>query len=82
MAISFWPGICSGRHGQRRPRTCGHRLGQERGRMLGMGKENPVLVVASGDDPQFAMLNELPHTVCGDVDWCANAGKDATTILL
>ena len=28
-----------------------------------MGKENPVLVLASGDDPQFAMLNELPHTI-------------------
>ena len=26
-----------------------------------MGKENPVLVLASGDDPQFAMLNDY-HT--------------------
>ena len=78
----FWSGIRSGRHGQRRPRTSGHRLGQERGRILGMGKENPVLVLASGDDPQFAMLNELPHTVCGDVAACAHAGKDATVILL
>jgi phosphoglycerate dehydrogenase-like enzyme len=46
-----------------------------------MGKENPVLVLASGDDPQFAMLNELPHTVCGDVAACAHAVKDATVIL-
>ena len=42
-----------------------------------MGKDNPVLVLASGDDPQFAMLNELPHTVCGEVAACAQAGKDA-----
>ncbi|MGA2643680.1 MAG: D-2-hydroxyacid dehydrogenase [Candidatus Sulfotelmatobacter sp.] len=46
-----------------------------------MGKKNPVLVLASGDDPQFAMLNELPHTVCGDVAACAQAAKDATVIL-
>jgi len=48
-------GIRSGRRGQRRPRTSFHRLGQERGRILGMGKKNPILVLASGDDPQFAM---------------------------
>jgi len=47
-----------------------------------MGKENPVLVLASGDDPQFAMLNELSHTVCREVAACAQAGKDATVILL
>ncbi len=47
-----------------------------------MRKENPVLVLASGHDPQFAMLNELPHTVCGDVAACAEPGKDATVILL
>ena len=46
-----------------------------------MGKENPVLVLASGDDPQFAMLNELPHTICGEVAACAQARKDATVIL-
>jgi len=46
-----------------------------------MGKENPVLVLASGDDPQFAMLNDLPHTVCGDVSSCAQAAKNATVIL-
>jgi len=48
---------------------------------MGMGKENPLLVLASGDDPQFAMLNHLPHTVCGEVAACAQAGKDATVIL-
>src|SRR5260370_4294767 len=47
-----------------------------------MGKENPVLVLASGYDPQFAMLNELPHTVWRDVGACAQLGKDATVILL
>ena len=47
-----------------------------------MGKDNQVLVLASGYDPQFAMLNELPHTVCGEVAACAQAGKDATVILL
>jgi phosphoglycerate dehydrogenase-like enzyme len=47
-----------------------------------MGKENPVLVLASEDDPQFAMLNELPYTVCEQVAACPQAGKDATVILL
>jgi phosphoglycerate dehydrogenase-like enzyme len=46
-----------------------------------MSKNNPVLALASGSDPQFAMLKELPHTVCGDADGCAQAGKDATVIL-
>lgn len=46
-----------------------------------MGKENPVLVLASGDDPQFAMLKETPHTLCGEVAAGAQAGKDATVIL-
>ena len=46
-----------------------------------MSKENPVLVLASGDDPQLAMLNGLPHTVCGDHAACAQAVKDATVIL-
>src|ERR1700732_4131645 len=61
--------------------TCTCPPGQDRGRILGMGKENPLLVLAAGDDPQFAMLNELPHTVCGRVAACAQAGKDATVIL-
>ena len=47
-----------------------------------MGKENPVLALASGYDPQFAVLNELPHTVCRDVAAYARPGKDATVILL
>jgi len=46
-----------------------------------MGKQNPVLVLASGDAPQFAMLNALPHAVCGNVAACAQAGKDAMVIL-
>lgn len=46
-----------------------------------MAKENPVLVLASGYDPQFAMLNELPHKVCGEVAACGQAAKDATAIL-
>ena len=46
-----------------------------------MNKENPVVVLASGDDPQFAMLNELPHTVCGDAAACARVAGDATVIL-
>ena len=45
-------------------------------------KDNPVLVLASENDPQLAMLNELPHTVCGDVGACAQASKDETAILL
>ena len=46
-----------------------------------MGKENPVLVLASEYDPQFAMLNRVPHTICGEVAACAQAAKDATVIL-
>jgi phosphoglycerate dehydrogenase-like enzyme len=46
-----------------------------------MGKENPVLVLASGDDPQFAMLNDIPHMVCGEVAECARAVKDTVVIL-
>ena len=46
-----------------------------------MGKKNPVLVLASENDPQFTMLNELPHTVCADVVTCAQAAEDATVIL-
>ncbi len=46
-----------------------------------MKKKNPVLVLASGDGPQFAMLNAVPHTVCRDVATCVRAGTDATVIL-
>ena len=48
---------------------------------MDMHKGNPVLVLASEDDPQFAMLNGLPHTICGDIATCAEAAKDATVIL-
>ena len=46
-----------------------------------MSPKNPVLVLASENDPQFTMLNGLPHTVCGDIATCAQAAKDATVIL-
>jgi phosphoglycerate dehydrogenase-like enzyme len=46
-----------------------------------MAKKNPVLVLASGDDPQFAMLGEVPHTICSDINDCALAGRDAAVIL-
>jgi phosphoglycerate dehydrogenase-like enzyme len=46
-----------------------------------MAKKNPVLVLASGDDPQFAMLGEVPHTICKEINDCALAGRDAAVIL-
>jgi phosphoglycerate dehydrogenase-like enzyme len=46
-----------------------------------MAKKNPVLVLASGDDPQFAMLGEVPHTICREINDCALAGRDAAVIL-
>ncbi len=46
-----------------------------------MGRENPVLVLASEDDPRFAMLNGLPHTVCRDFASCVQEAKDGTAIL-
>jgi phosphoglycerate dehydrogenase-like enzyme len=46
-----------------------------------MAKEHPVLVLASENDPQFAMLHDLPHTICGAADACTRAGQDATVIL-
>ena len=46
-----------------------------------MTKKNPVLVLASGDDPQFAMLCEVPHTICREISNCAGAGRDAAVIL-
>jgi phosphoglycerate dehydrogenase-like enzyme len=48
---------------------------------LGMAKENPVLVLASGDDPQFAMLGEVPHTICREIGDCAGARRDTAVIL-
>jgi phosphoglycerate dehydrogenase-like enzyme len=46
-----------------------------------MGKQNPVLVLASREAPEFAMLNGLPHTVCTEFAGCAKAVKNATVIL-
>jgi phosphoglycerate dehydrogenase-like enzyme len=46
-----------------------------------MGKENPVLVLASGYDPQLDMLNGTPHTVCGESAACSEPAKDATVVL-
>ncbi len=46
-----------------------------------MEKVNPILVLASGDDLQFSMLNKLPHTICVDVATCSEAAKNATVIL-
>lgn len=42
---------------------------------------NTVLVLASGDDPQLAMLDGVPHTVCREASACASAAKEATAIL-
>jgi len=54
----------------------------ERGRIWDMSEQNRVLVLASRDAPQFAMLKELPHRVCSKVDdVCNQAAKDATVIL-
>jgi phosphoglycerate dehydrogenase-like enzyme len=49
---------------------------------MNIGKDNPVLVLVSGNDPQLAMLKHLPHTVCGDVSACAQSAMNATVILL
>jgi phosphoglycerate dehydrogenase-like enzyme len=46
-----------------------------------MREKNRVLVLASGDSPQFAMLNEVPHTICNKVDLCSQVVTDATVIL-
>ena len=46
-----------------------------------MGKKNQVLVLASRNDPQLAMLNGLPHAICTDIAACAQGWNDATVIL-
>jgi phosphoglycerate dehydrogenase-like enzyme len=46
-----------------------------------MRKDNPVVVLASENDPQFVMLNEIPHTICVDSSGCAQACREATAIL-
>jgi hypothetical protein len=54
--------------------TLGHRMPipfvSRRGRILGMGKQNPVLVLASREAPEFAMLNGLPHRMHGVCRLC------------
>jgi phosphoglycerate dehydrogenase-like enzyme len=40
-----------------------------------------VLVLAAGNDPQLAMLHEVPHIVSGDPAAFSDAAKDATVIL-
>lgn len=46
-----------------------------------MAKDTPVLVLASGDDPQFARLRHVPHTVCTDIERCAQVTRDVGVIL-
>lgn len=46
-----------------------------------MSQNDRVLVLASGDAPQFAMLNEVSHTVCSNIEGCTQAANDATVIL-
>ena len=46
-----------------------------------MAKDTPVLVLASGDDPQFARLRHVPHTVCTDIERCAQVSRDVGVIL-
>ena len=44
-----------------------------------MGTKNPVIVLAAVEDPQFSMLENLPHVVCTDASACAD--QDATVVL-
>jgi phosphoglycerate dehydrogenase-like enzyme len=44
-----------------------------------METKNPVIVLAAGEDPQFSMLESLPHQVAGDASRCA--ANSATVIL-
>jgi phosphoglycerate dehydrogenase-like enzyme len=44
-----------------------------------MERKNPVIVLAERDDPQFAMLENIPHTICTDPAVCVT--KNATVIL-
>jgi phosphoglycerate dehydrogenase-like enzyme len=45
-----------------------------------MASDKPVLVLALENDPQLAMLNGIPHTICRDVVACSTR-NDATVIL-
>ncbi len=47
-----------------------------------MRETYPILVLATADASQLAMLKGLPHTVCGEASACAQAGRDASVILL
>lgn len=40
-----------------------------------------VLVLASGEQPQFEMLSGIPHTLCFDVTTCSRAATDCGVIL-
>jgi phosphoglycerate dehydrogenase-like enzyme len=43
-----------------------------------MESRNPVLVLTVDDDPQFAMLREVPHEICTDAAKCV--ANDATVV--
>ena len=46
-----------------------------------MESANRVLVLARTNDPQLAMLDGVPHTICRDASACEAAAKTATAIL-
>jgi phosphoglycerate dehydrogenase-like enzyme len=49
--------------------------------MGNMEKKNSVLVLASVDDPQLAMLKSIPHTVCHSITECEDTALEASVIL-
>jgi phosphoglycerate dehydrogenase-like enzyme len=51
------------------------------GRIDVMENANSILVLARTDDPQLAMLNGVPHTICCDVSSCGSAAKSAAVVL-
>lgn len=46
-----------------------------------MKSANSVLVLARTSDPQLAMLDGVPHTICRDVSSCESAAKTAVAVL-
>jgi phosphoglycerate dehydrogenase-like enzyme len=46
-----------------------------------MESANRILVLARTNDPQLAMLDGVPHTICQDASSCASAAKNATAVL-
>lgn len=46
-----------------------------------MESTNRVLVLARSNDPQLAMLDGVPHTICRDASACDAAAKAATAVL-